>query len=170
MKNILCVISILLALLTICVGETRVRLTAKTKASSRDTENLWQTDYGSYDKAIFQIREVCATVQCTMGEETATLRIQWIGRNNAYSSNASVLYMKDKPLALKPGVKLEENFHEAFAVRDTNYAALGERSLEGYSYSGWIVRVIGANGKVLAEQSSSQPLLKKFSVDAAAEE
>lgn len=153
-------------LLPAAAAETRVRLSAKTVSSSRDTDNLWKTDYGSYDRNVYQIRFIAVEAQCTQGEEKGKIIVQWIGKNKAKNSDAELLKRDEAEIDLKAGATLKREFNAAFAESDANYKALGERDREGHRYGGWIVRILDSKGNLLAEQSSSQPYLKKFSLEA----
>lgn len=170
MKNI---VLIALACLLTAAGasaETRIRLSAKTASTSRDTKDYFKTDYGSYDRDVFQVKVVTVNVQCTLGTENGKILVQWVGRNKAKNSAAELLSSETKDIQLQPGMNFSRDFAECFAESDAKYKALGERLRDGYRFGGWIVRILDANGKVLAEQSSSTPLLKKFPVDAKAQE
>lgn len=149
-------------------AETRIRLDAVTASTTKNTDKKFKTDWGSYDHEIFRSRTVTATVACTLGEEKGTLIIQWIGRPATHTADACVVQRDETQLDLKPGFNHSEDFSCLFVENDAKYKALGIRDRSGWKYTAWIARVIDANGKVLAEQSSSPPLLKKFPADAQA--
>lgn len=159
-------ILLLLAAASVTAGELQVRLSARTESTSRDTDALWKTDYGSYDRNVFQMRNISAAVECTKGEGKATLLVQWIGRDKGDNSKAVIYSRSEQPLDLKKGLKTTSTAHEVFAESDAKYKALGERDRSGHRFGGWIVRVLDEKGNVLAEQSSSTPLLKKFPASA----
>lgn len=157
-----------ICLASMALAETRVRLDARTEANARITDQEWKTDWGSYDRDVFRLRQISARVQCTVGEERGVIVVQWIGRDTAKNSAAALVAREEKPITLKPGADITETFKQMFAESDAKYKALGERDRSGHKFGGWIVRVLGADGKVLAEQTSSTPLLKKFAADAKA--
>ena len=147
-------------------AQLQVRLSARTTATARDTEQLWKTDYGSYNRDVYQIRSVTASFECTKGEGPATLICQWIGRDKAANSAAVLISRQEFPLTLKKGQTTTQEIHEVFAESDDKYKALATRTREGTRFGGWIIRLLDPTGKTLAEQSSSTPLLKKFPADA----
>lgn len=163
MKTLCCLL--FLAVMGISQGEVRVRLKGQTTANMRFTEKEWETDWGSYDRGIYQGRQVQATVECTLGEAKGKLVVQWIGADPERPAKQEVIHRKEKEILLRPGFHLKENFTCIFVAWDENYAALGMRERYGFKYKGWILRVLDENGKELAGEASSANLLQKFRAD-----
>ncbi len=165
MKSLLLAAAVFSAILQPTQAETRIRLSAKTESTSREGVDRWKTDYGSYDKDLIQLRTISATWQSTMGDGKGKILVQWIARDKGAGGKAIVAYKAEQDIDLKPGQPITQTFIEGFATTDTKYAALGDRVREGLTYAGWIIRILDSTGKVLAEQSSSPPYLKKFAPD-----
>lgn len=156
---------LLVASMSLCSAEIRVRLNAQTTANMRLTDKEWETDWGSYDREIYQGRQIHATVECTVGQAKGKLVVQWIGANPSRPANQEVTHREEKEIILKPGAHVRQRFLCIFVAADEKYAALGIRDRYGFKYKGWIVRVLDENGRQLAAETSSPPLLKKFRPD-----
>jgi len=138
--------------------ETRCRLAVTTVGSGRQADKNWQTDYGSYDQDIYHYKGISAKVECSKGGGPASLVTQWIG-SAVGTSAKGVVKVDRKQIILKPGENVMQGFEFIFIENDTKYAALGVRDRVGFKFSGWIVRLIDADGRVLEQQASATPLL-----------
>lgn len=143
-------------------GESRVRLRAQTVSSSRSADQKWKTSWGSYDKDVYRSKSVSATVEVTQGAEDGKLVIQWIGSIAGRPSQKSIATTESVAISIKPGGGGTATFDAVFVENDAKYAALGVRDRDGMKYVGWIVRVLGKDGKVLAQQASNPVYLTSF--------
>lgn len=151
-------------------AEIRVRLRAQTVSSSRSADEKWKTSWGSYDKDVYRSKSVAATVECTQGEDSGNLVIQWIGSTAGKKSEKGIASVEKIPVSIKPGMAGTATFDAVFVENDAKYVALGTRDQDGMKYVGWIVRLLGKDGGILAEQASNPVYLKSFpKVEAIAE-
>lgn len=138
---------------------TDVKLQAATSSMGRGSDTSWQTSWGSYDTSVFRARAVSVTVRAATGGD-AVLELHWIGSEAGRKSNQGVVKVDRKPVTLIANQPITHEFGGLFVENDTKYAALGERYHDGLKYAGWVARVVGKDGAVLAIQAARPPMIR----------
>jgi hypothetical protein len=140
-------------------GPTDVKLQAATSSMGRGSDTSWQTSWGSYDTSVFRARAVSVTVRAATGGD-AVIELHWIGSEAGRRSNQGVVKVDRKPVTLIANQPITHEFGGLFVENDTKYAALGERYHDGLKYAGWVARVVGKDGAVLAIQAARPPMIR----------
>jgi hypothetical protein len=167
-KIIITLLSIMLLTPTV-LAETRVRLDARFLTSAQNKKERWKSDYSRSSSHDYnQERQVIAKIECTSGGEAGRLVIFWLAHNRENSSETTLHKVGVEEIQLAEGQTIEKTLIGTFAGNIEKWD--GRRERTGISYRGWVIRVIGKDGQVLAEKSSSQPYLKKFPISMMAED
>jgi len=136
-----------------------LKLSTVSNAAGKTTDKKWEMSWGSYDKEVFRSRAVVVTVVSdTPGN--AVLEVHWIGSQAGRAGNRGIVLAEKEELVLKAREPVSLEFAALFVENDAKYVALGTRDRDGIKYAGWVVRVLGADGKTLAIRGSRPPLVE----------
>ena len=118
----------------------------------------WMTDYGSYDVSFRTAKGIDVTVRnMSRAPQELTLRCVFFGAQVATNKRSIFsTYTKDFTLAPSHDDK-RQVYSLPVSGRDTNYAMLGERYIEGTRYEGWLVQlVLKSDGRTIKQIGSRQ--------------
>lgn len=132
------------------------KLEAVSAAATEKMDQLWSTSYGSFKRDYERSRVVDVSVR-SFGREPATYQLEAyflarlpVGPTQRYFWSMG---QQNLPIPALGSVKLKV-VSPPLRLKDTRYAALGERTFVGGQFEAWLVRLL-ADGKVIAQVGSS---------------